>query len=193
MRPLSIIATLAVLCVPRACAIRRRAVRHSAARLDDGGTRRVSPHAATIIVADRADSAAARRLARDLAPATGFDLRVTLGGDASGNRIVFRRAAARDTIARRRRLPARREARRRHDHVVRAGRRVLRDADDSTAAAARDLPRGAASGDVSGRFPRSSIVDRPRFPGAACTSTSRGTSCRRSSSRSTSTSSRSTK
>jgi hexosaminidase len=53
--------------------------------------------AQTIIVAERADSAAARRLARDLAPATGFDLPVRYTSSSGGNRIVFRHAAARDT------------------------------------------------------------------------------------------------
>ena len=54
--------------------------------------------ARTTIVADRGDSMVARRLARDLTPATGFTLPVEFGSTAaSGNRIVFRRAAARDT------------------------------------------------------------------------------------------------
>jgi hexosaminidase len=51
----------------------------------------------TVIAADRADSLAARRLARDLAPATGFDLVVRFATVTSGNRIVFQRAPARDT------------------------------------------------------------------------------------------------
>jgi hexosaminidase len=51
----------------------------------------------TVIVADVRDSLAARRLARDLAPATGFDLPVRFGSAPSGSRIVFQRAAARDT------------------------------------------------------------------------------------------------
>src|SRR5690348_13629568 len=53
--------------------------------------------ARTVIVTDRADSAVAQRLAFLLAPATGFALPVRIGTTASGNRIVFRRAAARDT------------------------------------------------------------------------------------------------
>jgi hexosaminidase len=55
--------------------------------------------ARTTIVADRGDSMVARRLARDLAPATGFTLPVQVGSSAptSGSRIVFRRTAARDT------------------------------------------------------------------------------------------------
>jgi hexosaminidase len=53
--------------------------------------------AQTTIVAMRADSLAARRLARDLAPATGWDLPVRFGTASEGNRIVFRRAAKSDT------------------------------------------------------------------------------------------------
>ena len=51
----------------------------------------------TTIWSDRADSAVARALARDLSPATGYDLAVRIGAPRSGSRIVFRRAAARDT------------------------------------------------------------------------------------------------
>jgi hexosaminidase len=50
----------------------------------------------TVIVADRADSLAARRLMRDLAPATGLDLPVRYAPLTTGNRIVFQRATARD-------------------------------------------------------------------------------------------------
>jgi hexosaminidase len=53
--------------------------------------------APTVIVTDRADSAVAQRFAFSLAPATGFALPVRIGTAARGNRIVFRRAAARDT------------------------------------------------------------------------------------------------
>ena len=53
--------------------------------------------ARTVIVADRGDSAVAQRLAFSLAPATGFALPVRVGVTSSGNRIVFRRAAVRDT------------------------------------------------------------------------------------------------
>lgn len=53
--------------------------------------------ARTTIWTDRADSAVARGLARDIAPATGYDLAVRVGASSSGNRIVFRRAARRDT------------------------------------------------------------------------------------------------
>ena len=53
--------------------------------------------ARTVIVTDRADSAVAQRLAFALAPATGFALPVRLGTTSTGNRIVFRRVAARDT------------------------------------------------------------------------------------------------
>jgi hexosaminidase len=51
----------------------------------------------TTIWSDKADSAVARRFARGLAVATGLDLSVRVGTPASGNRIVFRRAPARDT------------------------------------------------------------------------------------------------
>jgi hexosaminidase len=56
----------------------------------------------TTIWSDKADSAVARRFARGLAAATGLDLSVRVGTSrvgtsASGNRIVFRRAPARDT------------------------------------------------------------------------------------------------
>ena len=46
--------------------------------------------ARTTIWADRGDSAVARGLARELAPATGFDLSVHVGSSAQGNRVVFR-------------------------------------------------------------------------------------------------------
>ena len=51
----------------------------------------------TVVVADRADSAVAQRFAWSVAPPTGFALRVRIGATANGSRIVFRRAAARDT------------------------------------------------------------------------------------------------
>jgi hexosaminidase len=51
----------------------------------------------TTIWSDRADSAVARRFSRSLAPATALDLPVRIGTSTSGNRIVFRRAASRDT------------------------------------------------------------------------------------------------
>src|SRR6266536_350727 len=51
----------------------------------------------TTIWSDKADSAVARRFARGLATATGLDLPVRIGTSASGKRIVFRRASARDT------------------------------------------------------------------------------------------------
>src|SRR5262249_50658271 len=53
--------------------------------------------AQTTIFATRADSLAVRRLARDLAPATGWDLPVRFSGAPGGNRIVFRRTAKSDT------------------------------------------------------------------------------------------------
>src|SRR5215831_11466397 len=61
------------------------------------GTGTFTLSARTVIVADRGDSLAARRLARDLAPATGFDLGVRFTPVSSGNRIVFQRAAKGDT------------------------------------------------------------------------------------------------
>ena len=51
----------------------------------------------TTIWTDARDSAAARHFALDVAPATGFDLRVRIGAGTRGNRIVFRRAPAKDT------------------------------------------------------------------------------------------------
>jgi hexosaminidase len=51
----------------------------------------------TTIWTDRADSAVAVGFARTLGPATGFDLVVKIGSTAAGHRIVFRRAAAKDT------------------------------------------------------------------------------------------------
>src|SRR5215470_3563104 len=53
--------------------------------------------AQTVIFATRADSLATRRLVRDLAPATGWDLPIRYGATPSGNRIVFRRTAKTDT------------------------------------------------------------------------------------------------
>jgi len=53
--------------------------------------------ARTVLVTDRADSAVAQRFARSLADATGFTLPVRVGATSTGNRIVFRRAAPRDT------------------------------------------------------------------------------------------------
>jgi len=50
----------------------------------------------TALWADQEDIAVARRFAQDIAPATGFDLRVRVGAPTSGNRIVFVRAP-RDT------------------------------------------------------------------------------------------------
>ncbi len=58
------------------------------------GTFQLTPR--TALWADREDSAVARRFAQDIAPATGFDLRVRVGAPTSDNRIVFVRAA-RDT------------------------------------------------------------------------------------------------
>jgi hexosaminidase len=52
--------------------------------------------ARTAVWTNREDSAVARRFVLDVAPATGFDLRVAVGAPSTGNRIVFVRAA-RDT------------------------------------------------------------------------------------------------
>ena len=51
----------------------------------------------TTIWSNSSDSAVAKRFARSLAPAIGLDLVVRVGSAASGDRIVFRRASARDT------------------------------------------------------------------------------------------------
>jgi hexosaminidase len=51
----------------------------------------------TTIWSDKADSAVARRFARNLAPATAMELPVRIGTSATGNRILFRRASSRDT------------------------------------------------------------------------------------------------
>src|SRR5438270_6660034 len=59
------------------------------------GSFKLSPR--TTIWCDRADSAVARRFSRVLAPATAMDLPVRIGTSESGNRILFRRAASRDT------------------------------------------------------------------------------------------------
>jgi hexosaminidase len=53
--------------------------------------------ARTTIWTDRADSAVARGLARQLAPATGYDLAVRIGESGGGHSINFRRARRRDT------------------------------------------------------------------------------------------------
>ncbi len=53
--------------------------------------------ARTTIFASRGDSAVAARFARALAPATGLEIPVRVDAAPAGNRIVFRRAAARDT------------------------------------------------------------------------------------------------
>src|SRR5580765_1637290 len=53
--------------------------------------------ARTTIFANRGDSAVATRFARALAPATGLVLPVKVDAAPAGNRVVFRRAAARDT------------------------------------------------------------------------------------------------
>ena len=51
----------------------------------------------TVIWTDRGDSAVAIRFARSIAPAIGFQPRVAVGSSSTGSRIVFRRAAQRDT------------------------------------------------------------------------------------------------
>jgi hexosaminidase len=51
----------------------------------------------TTIWTDRIDSAVARGLARELTPATGYDLALRVGAARSGQRIVFRHASAADT------------------------------------------------------------------------------------------------
>ena len=51
----------------------------------------------TTIWSDKADSAVARSFARSLAPGTAMELPLRIGTSATGNRILFRRAASRDT------------------------------------------------------------------------------------------------
>ena len=119
--------------------------------------------ARTTIWADRADSAVARGLARDLAPATGYDLVVRVGSASRGRRILFRRAGARDTS------------------LGREGYRleVTPDAITITASSSAGafyatqtirqlLPaqifRAARFDSMAWRVPVVSVVDRPRFP-----------------------------
>jgi len=59
------------------------------------GEFRLTPR--TVLVASARDSLVARRFARDIAPAAGFDLVVRASAAASQNRIVFRRAPVKDT------------------------------------------------------------------------------------------------
>src|SRR5689334_20648260 len=56
---------------------------------------KLTPH--TVIWTDRSDSAVAARFARSIAPALGFQPRVSVGSASTGSRIVFRRAPKRDT------------------------------------------------------------------------------------------------
>jgi len=51
----------------------------------------------TVVWTVRQDSAVARRFVQDVAPATGFDLRVRVGAPETSGGIVFRRAPSRDT------------------------------------------------------------------------------------------------
>ena len=89
--PLVLLARLAIAQSPAELSVIPRPVSMTAAR----GTFRLTPQ--TVIAATRADSLAAKRLARDLAPATGFDLAVRYASVTSGSRIIFRRAPKSDT------------------------------------------------------------------------------------------------
>ena len=147
----------------------------------------------TTIWSDKADSAVARRFARNLAPATAMELPMRIGTSATGNRIVFRRASSRDTTlgAEGYRLDVRpgvvtitSSAPAGAFYATQTLRQLLPPTSTATA------PVSASTVDDSRR--RRSTTGRASR-GAACTSTSRATSCRRSSSRSTSISSRCTK
>ena len=59
------------------------------------GEFRLTPR--TVLVAGASDSLVARRFARAIAPATGFNLAVRSTAASISSRIVFRRAAAKDT------------------------------------------------------------------------------------------------
>jgi len=124
------------------------------------GTFRLTPR--TVIVATRADSLAARRLARDLAPATGFDLPVRFSPTSSGNRIVFRHAPTRDTTlgSEGYRLEVR-------PGVVTVTSSAPAGAFYATQTVRQLLPpdifRAAPVGGTQWTMPAVSIVDRPRF------------------------------
>jgi hexosaminidase len=163
MRPLPILAICALLSVSSAraqSAVEPSVIPRPVSMTTGRGVFRLT--ARTTIVADRADSIPARRLARDLAPATGFDLRVSLGGDATGNRIVFRRAAARDTSlgAEGYRLDVK-------PGIVTITSSAPAGAFYATQTIRQLLPpaifREARVSDASWTMPAVSIVDRPRF------------------------------
>jgi hexosaminidase len=124
------------------------------------GVFRLTPQ--TVIIAVRADSTAARRLARDLAPATGFDLPIRFGKAPAGNRIVFRRAAVSDTMlgAEGYRLDVRRG-------VVTITSSAPAGAFYATQTIRQLLPpaifRAATVSGVAWTMPAVAVVDRPRF------------------------------
>jgi len=116
----------------------------------------------TVIWTDRADSAVAVRFARALAPATGFQPRVIVGSSASGSRVVFRRAAKRDTTLGREgyRLDV-------APNVVTIVASTAAGAFYATQTLRQLLPpqifRDAAYDSTDWRAPAVSIVDHPRF------------------------------
>ena len=118
--------------------------------------------ARTSIWTDRADSAVARRFSRSLAEATGFDLPVRVGTSALGNRILFRRVAARDTAVGREgyRLDVR-------PGVVTITTATPAGAFYATQTLRQLLPpailRSALVADVAWTIPTVTIDDRPRF------------------------------
>jgi hexosaminidase len=119
----------------------------------------------TTIWTDRADSAVARRFARAIAPATGYDLVVRVGSaaKAGGSRIVFRRTTERD-------MPLGPEGYRLEVRpgVVTIIASAAAGAFYATQTLRQLLPpavfRSARVDDVAWTMPAVSITDRPRFP-----------------------------
>ncbi|MEP6491538.1 MAG: beta-N-acetylhexosaminidase [bacterium] len=127
------------------------------------GQGRFALTAHTTIWVDRSDSAVARRLARDLAPATGFDLAVRVGTAGKGNRIVFRRSAAKDTS-----LGSEGYTLDVKPGVVTITSRAPAGAYYATQSIRQLLPpavfREARVAGVNWTMPAVAIIDRPRFP-----------------------------
>jgi hexosaminidase len=116
----------------------------------------------TTIWTDRADSTVARGLARNLAPATGYDLVVRVGSARAGERIVFRRASVGDTALGDEgyRLEV-------NPNVVTISAAAPAGAFYAVQTLRQLLPaqsfRAARVNGVAWRLPAVSIVDRPRF------------------------------
>ena len=116
----------------------------------------------TVIWTDRGDSAVAARFARAIAPALGFQPRVAVGSSTSGSRIVFRRAAPRDTTFGKEgyKLEVR-------SNAVTITAAAPAGAFYATQTLRQLLPpqiyRDAAFDSTQWRVPVVSIVDRPRF------------------------------